>query len=491
MTTRRLPDIEKETVAGLRRLPKSLDTADQDRAAQNETSTTRFPRFASEALYFAPLRDPLTDAASGGRSSIVPSPLNEEEHESDLTPAVPWDHPMASSATIDPAAYLRHSRRSDGVSESPVSPASIPAQHPAERRQSSTGERMQAALAQVMLASEHRDQLPAGAQQHAIEGAPPADPEYLEDPRPASTRPSRVSRSRPSKPSGSYRKSRSYDEVPADRTPSPVKPDVEPSPAPPVVDPSRSGAPRLKTASAMYASAPVATVPQKSVATDETPSGSSAVSPVPGKATSIAGMAVFSVLLVLYAFEIGPLESAVDAAVGHLLSGGAGSTAAQTFAVFLPWLLVVPALALLGGVIWFLMAIIGVRRPKTRTEKRRKAKAVQLPMTRFKADADKRGIESRTAYRTWRLLEAACQGERDIHVHSSLTQDLLLAPKDIRSVHLRLLKELSRVHDPAMRLPNTETVLDLMAAAEDAPLQRPDRKAADVIVPGDPGRRKR
>lgn len=486
---------QAEITNGLRRLPK--DPAMLVRKAAEPSERSRSPLMApvDEALYFAPLPEPAIEQTQV--DPVYEDSIPLLDMRDDRTSAVSPELNPQAAERVDPAAFLRHNRRSDKDQGQDVEESANALQQVPLNSRRSTGERMQAALHRAKQLSDRVEQpVDTGATTQNPKVSPDETSEYSDypaDPRPAMARVSRVSRSRPAKPSGTTRISdrSAEDSVPhaAFRAPSGSHTNTSANPAT-IPAPSQEPTSQPKdtivpNASATHErSAPVR--PQAEASLPRRNASAPA-----GKAASIAGMMIVSVLLVAYAFAVGPLETAVDATVGHLMTGGAGSSAAQAFAIVLPWLLVVPALALFCCVVWYLTAIIGVRRPKRRSEKRSRTKAVQLPLNRFKSEADKHGIESRTAYRTWRLLQAACREDREIHVQSSLTSDLLLSAKDLRTVHLKLLKELSRVHETTLRLPPTETVLDLMTAAEDAPLLRTEVRPENVIVPGDPGRRKR
>lgn len=285
------------------------------------------------------------------------------------------------------------------------------------------------------------------------------------DPKPAYARPSGPSRSRPSRPSGSFLAAR----------PSGAFPTAEISKATFVSnEDKRSGE---------FASASIPT-------TNTTPRFSGEVSAVgdfaqetlpPRIATSarkrrasasaVPALIALSLLLVGYSFAVGPLESYLES----LLVGSAGQSSALMTLV--PWISLLPVILLLGGVLWIIAGLIGLRHVKPRTRKarpaegrpggKRKKDRRKSPLEQFREEAAKEGIDGTTAYQVWRLLQPFGP---DSHVHSvydELEGTLGMRPKDIQSVYQQLVP--AEHQEERFRF---RTVLDLLRIVKQASLSK-------------------
>ena len=483
---------------GLRRLPKQpqkTDAEDSRRSlptyVQEPASKTPQPR---RELFFERLPEPWT-----------------EDEDLDVDPDVDVDEPETFPAPNAPGAFALtpaeqqrpepdvpglYFRRASPVDQARESFLQDEVAEPLPRFRQSQAH--PAATANPINASQPANVPPTGMR---ASGADPSLPERPQEssvpaaaddrssdafggPKPASVRTSGIQRQRPLRPSGQYAAGGTSGESPV----APISGSLATAKTP-GARPVARGTGELPVAALRSREMAAPARPQRaSVNTVPSANRTDASAPRPGrrsKGKSVVGMVLASVALVAYAFLIGPLESAADAAASPLTSGSAA------FATLLPWLLVVPAILLFGFIIWLLAGIIGLRRTENRAAQPRDEKPAKTPLNQFKSAAQRQGLENRTAYRGWRLLEAACGTDQPITLDSYLAEDLELSPREVRAVHLQLLKDLSRHSDPAMRLPPAETVLDLLRAVDAAPFARPASASGEVVIPGDPGQPKR
>lgn len=430
---------------GLRRLPKRPQTTDADESrpslptyVQEPTSKTAEPR---RELFFERLPDPWTE-------DVEASPLSSTRDS-----ALP-------AGGAEPLPRIRQPL-TRSVAPVRTMTAPQPAQAPVIETRASSAD----------ISVPERPKGPSGPGTVAAR-----DSDFLGDPKSASARTSTIQRSRPPRPSEQYAAAGTSGEFAVAR---------KSGSFPTAETPGARGTGEMP---AVAIGSRAVTKAVRSLPDEAESVAQNAPTPRPARRNagkSVAGMVLASLALVAYAFQIGPLQSAADAAASPL------TARSSALATLMPWLLVVPAILLFGLIIWLLAGIIGLRRTENRSGQPRDAKPSKTPLNQFKSAAQRQGVENRTAYRGWRLLEAACGTDHPITLDSYLAEDLELSPREVRAVHLQLLKDLSRHTDPAMRLPSTETVLDLLRAVDAAPLARPASTSGEVAIPGDPGHRKR
>lgn len=256
------------------------------------------------------------------------------------------------------------------------------------------------------------------------------------DPKPAFARPSGLSRSRPSRPSGNFPVARSSGAFPAAESSKDTFVRNEDK---------RSGG--FATASVPTADAP----PQFSG--EVPPVGNFSHEASPSRiatsarkrrvsASTVPALIALSILLVGYSFAVGPIESSLES----LLGGSAGPS--STLMTLVPWISLFPVILLLGGVFWIIAGLIGLRHGKPQARKarpadgkagrKRKQERRKSPLELFREEAAQENIDGTAAYQAWRLLQPFGPDSHVLSVYDELEGTLGMRPKDIRSVYQQL-----------------------------------------------------
>jgi hypothetical protein len=176
-------------------------------------------------------------------------------------------------------------------------------------------------------------------------------------------------------------------------------------------------------------------------------------------------------LLVCYSFAVGPIESYLES---QLVSSAGQSSALVTL---IPWISLTPVILLLGGVLWIIAGLIGLRHVKPRARKarpadsksssKRKKERRKSPLELFREEAAKEDIDGTAAYQAWRLLQPFGPDSHVLSIYDELEGTLGMRPKDIQSVY-RQLAPLEHQEDRF----HFRTVLDLLRIVKQASLSK-------------------
>lgn len=297
----------------------------------------------------------------------------------------------------------------------------------------------------------------------AVDSKPSVVP--VGDPKPAFARPSGPSRSRPSRPSGSIASARlSGSYATPDASKSTYVGD----------DQSRFG--ELNSVSPAIVEAGFRASGHVSTADDASPAASPSrvTHPARSRRTSVKtvpALIVLSILLVGYSFAVGPIESYLES---HLIDSSGPS---GTLISLVPWVSLIPVVLLLGGVLWIIAGLIGLRHVKpsasrsragdTVAGRKRKKERRKAPLELFREEAANEEIDGDSAYQVWRLLQPFGPDSHVLSVHDELEETLSMSPKDIQSVYQQLVPE--ELRGERFHL---HTVLDLLRVVKQASLSR-------------------
>jgi hypothetical protein len=160
-----------------------------------------------------------------------------------------------------------------------------------------------------------------------------------------------------------------------------------------------------------------------------------------------------------------------------------GSTLVAVAQRTIPYLVMLPPLLLLYGVLTSVASFIGLRRSKLQKERSKRGKI--SPLDRFKEQADSEGVLPRYAYQAYLLLEQHLPNGHELGIGDRLEDDLALSPAQVRTVRMSLLQNTDRAVDPDGRLAPVDTVLAMLLSAQQTPRRQRD-PLAPVFVPGDP-----
>jgi hypothetical protein len=205
---------------------------------------------------------------------------------------------------------------------------------------------------------------------------------------------------------------------------------------------------------------------------------------VTDRANSLPGsilVAALSLTLLFYAFNIGAMQLAAERYLGSSGTGMASFLQRLT-----PWLLLIPVLALFYAILRTLGSLTGLRKRKPARSRKRKEKS---PVDQFKSAADARGVQARTAYQAYLLLQRQVPEGRSLTMEDTLEGTLGMSSSEARSLRLALLSRLDRQADPAAKLPPADTLLAVMLSAQQAPRRAP-APLDPVYLPGDPRSRR-
>jgi hypothetical protein len=205
---------------------------------------------------------------------------------------------------------------------------------------------------------------------------------------------------------------------------------------------------------------------------------------VPDRANSLPGsilVAALSLTLLFYAFNIGAMQLAAERYLGSSGTGMASFLQRLT-----PWLLLIPVLALFYAILRTLGSLTGLRKRKPARSRKRKEKS---PVDQFKSAADVRGVQARTAYQAYLLLQRQVPEGRSLTMEDTLEGTLGMSSSEARSLRLALLSRLDRQADPAAKLPPADTLLAVMLSAQQSPRRAP-APLDPVYLPGDPRSRR-
>ncbi len=193
-----------------------------------------------------------------------------------------------------------------------------------------------------------------------------------------------------------------------------------------------------------------------------------------------------SVLLIAYAFSYSTIQTAAETIVAGWNSPDQleGSTLVAVAQRTIPYLVMLPPLFLLYGVLTSVAGFIGLRRSKRQKERSKQGGKVS-PLDRFKEQAESEGVRPRYAYQAFLLLEQHLPNGHELSIGDGLENDLALSPAQVRTVRMSLLQNTDRAVDPNGRLAPVDTVLAMLLSAQQTPRRQRD-PLDPVFVPGDP-----
>ena len=311
--------------------------------------------------------------------------------------------------------------------------------------------------------------LPSSPEPQSVRESAPSESKAsaipIGDPKPAFARPSGRSRSRPSRPSGAFAAARLSGSFPAAET-------ATESPAPGELKRSREfvsanvpvaeQSPRVSTQVAAFDDAD----------TDVSPSRvTKSVRKRRVSASAVPALIGFSILLVGYSFAVGSVEGYLESL---LLSPDGSHT---TLRGFVPWIALTPVVLLLGGVLWIIAGLIGLRHVKPRvkrtrsadgkTRRRRKKERRKAPLELFREEALNEEIDGEAVYQCWRMLQPFGPDHHVLSIYDELEGTLGMRPKDVYAIYQQLVP----AHHKEDRY-NFRTVLDLLRMVKQASLSK-------------------
>lgn len=284
------------------------------------------------------------------------------------------------------------------------------------------------------------------------------------DPKPAFARPSGLSRSRPSRPSGTLSAARLSGSFPI--------PEVQRESF--VADELRHSR-NVSSDNVPVADRAPRTSGQVVPVDYSTPEAPSSRVSTPTRrrrsASAVPALIVLSILLVGYSFAVGPIESYLESQ----LIGSSGPSG--TLMTLVPWIALTPVILLLVGVLWIIAGLIGLRRvkpraPKSRaakdgSQRKRKKERRKSPLELFREEAAAEDIDGDAAYQCWRLLQPFGPDNHVLSVFDELEGTLGMRSKDVQSIYQQLVPPTHKDERYHFR-----TVLDLLRVVRQASLSR-------------------